>query len=235
MLTRRTFLLVPLAVPLAGVVNAQSAAPGKMLLSIHQNTVAGRRIPRIARGLGEGWDPVRRAERQSARGIPRERDVARCEARSDRSGTDTGFCRRRTAGYLDPGSGTGGIARDVEKALRSVRKPWPAENLLRVDNQPERHRGRLRGNPGLHPRNRRDRPEVQPHGDGRIPPHVNPPGNADLSAQGDSRGGASQRPAHARLLPLLVGPEQVRRSGLTPAGRARPRAFSGSASIRLAS
>ena len=51
MLTRRTFLLTPLAVPLARVANAQSAAPGKMLLSIHQNTsrAAGYR------GSLEGW------------------------------------------------------------------------------------------------------------------------------------------------------------------------------------
>ncbi len=38
MLTRRTFLLAPLTAPLVRVINAQSAAPGKMLLSIHQNT-----------------------------------------------------------------------------------------------------------------------------------------------------------------------------------------------------
>jgi len=51
MLTRRNLLLAPLAVPLARVVSAQSAAPGKMLLSIHQNTSreAGYR------GSLEGW------------------------------------------------------------------------------------------------------------------------------------------------------------------------------------
>ena len=51
MLTRRDLLLAPLAVPLARVVSAQSAASGKMLLSIHQNTsrAAGYR------GSLEGW------------------------------------------------------------------------------------------------------------------------------------------------------------------------------------
>ena len=55
MLTRRSFLLAPLAVPLAAPVarlaGAQSAPPGKMLLSIHQNTsrAAGYR------GSLEGW------------------------------------------------------------------------------------------------------------------------------------------------------------------------------------
>ena len=55
MLTRRSFLLAPLAVPLAAPVarlaGAQSAAPGKMLLGIHQNTsrAAGYR------GSLEGW------------------------------------------------------------------------------------------------------------------------------------------------------------------------------------
>ena len=51
MLTRRNLLLAPLAAPLARVVGAQSAAPGKMLLSIHQNTsrAAGYR------GSLEGW------------------------------------------------------------------------------------------------------------------------------------------------------------------------------------
>ena len=51
MLTRRNLLLAPLAVPLARVVGAQSAAPGKMLLGIHQNTsrAAGYR------GSLEGW------------------------------------------------------------------------------------------------------------------------------------------------------------------------------------
>jgi 2-keto-myo-inositol isomerase len=51
MLTRRTLLLTPLAVPLARVVHAQSAASGKMLLSMHQNTsrAAGYR------GSLEGW------------------------------------------------------------------------------------------------------------------------------------------------------------------------------------
>ena len=51
MLTRRNLLLAPLAVPLARVVSAQSAASGKMLLSIHQNTsrAAGYR------GSLEGW------------------------------------------------------------------------------------------------------------------------------------------------------------------------------------
>ena len=50
-LTRRSLLLAPLAAPLARVVSAQSAAPGKMLLSIHQNTsrAAGYR------GSLEGW------------------------------------------------------------------------------------------------------------------------------------------------------------------------------------
>ena len=51
MLARRTFLLAPLAAPLARVVSAQSAAPGRMLLSIHQNT------SRAAGYVGslEGW------------------------------------------------------------------------------------------------------------------------------------------------------------------------------------
>ena len=51
MLTRRTLLLAPLAVPLARVVHAQSAASGKMLLAMHQNT------SRAAGYVGslEGW------------------------------------------------------------------------------------------------------------------------------------------------------------------------------------
>ncbi len=55
MLNRRSFLLAPLAVPLAAPVarlaGAQSATPGRMLLSIHQNTsrAAGYR------GSLEGW------------------------------------------------------------------------------------------------------------------------------------------------------------------------------------
>ena len=51
MLTRRTFLLAPLAVPVARVVNAQSAEPGKMLLGMHQNTSRGAGY----RGSLEGW------------------------------------------------------------------------------------------------------------------------------------------------------------------------------------
>ncbi len=51
MLTRRSFLVAPVVVPLARVVNAQSAASGKMLLSMHQNTsrAAGYQ------GSLEGW------------------------------------------------------------------------------------------------------------------------------------------------------------------------------------
>ena len=51
MLTRRSLLLTPVASTLARVVSAQSEAPGKMLLSIHQNTsrAAGYR------GSLEGW------------------------------------------------------------------------------------------------------------------------------------------------------------------------------------
>ena len=51
MLARRTFVLASLAAPLAHVAAAQSASPGKMLLSIHQNTsrAAGYR------GSLEGW------------------------------------------------------------------------------------------------------------------------------------------------------------------------------------
>ena len=51
MLTRRSLLLTPVAAMLARAVSAQSAAPGKMLLSIHQNTsrAAGYR------GSLEGW------------------------------------------------------------------------------------------------------------------------------------------------------------------------------------
>ncbi len=51
MLTRRSLLLSPLAVPLARVVGAQTAASGKMLLAIHQNTsrAAGYRASL------EGW------------------------------------------------------------------------------------------------------------------------------------------------------------------------------------
>ncbi|MCH7532155.1 MAG: sugar phosphate isomerase/epimerase [Gemmatimonadetes bacterium] len=50
-LTRRTFLAASLATPLARLVDAQTAPPGKMLLSIHQNTsrAAGYR------GSLEGW------------------------------------------------------------------------------------------------------------------------------------------------------------------------------------
>lgn len=50
-LTRREILLAPLAAPLTHMVNAQSAAPGKMLLSMHQNTsrAAGYQ------GSLEGW------------------------------------------------------------------------------------------------------------------------------------------------------------------------------------
>ena len=51
MLTRRSFLAAPVLVPLSRVANAQSAASGKMLLSIHQNTsrAAGYQ------GSLEGW------------------------------------------------------------------------------------------------------------------------------------------------------------------------------------
>ncbi|MCY4601245.1 MAG: sugar phosphate isomerase/epimerase [Acidobacteria bacterium] len=50
-LSRRAVLLAPLAVPLAHAAAAQTAAPGKMLLAIHQNTsrAAGYR------GSLEGW------------------------------------------------------------------------------------------------------------------------------------------------------------------------------------
>ena len=51
MLTRRSFLLAPAAVTLARVGNAQSAARGKMLLSLHQNT---SRAAGYRRSL-EGW------------------------------------------------------------------------------------------------------------------------------------------------------------------------------------
>ena len=51
MLNRRAFLLTPLAIPLARVVNAQTAAPGKMLLSMHQNTARAAGY----RGSLEGW------------------------------------------------------------------------------------------------------------------------------------------------------------------------------------
>ncbi len=51
MLTRRTFLAASVAAPLTRLVDAQSAPPGKMLLSIHQNTsrAAGYRASL------EGW------------------------------------------------------------------------------------------------------------------------------------------------------------------------------------
>ena len=51
MLTRRTFVLATLAAPLARVVHAQTAPPGKMLLSIHQNTSRAAGF----RGSLEGW------------------------------------------------------------------------------------------------------------------------------------------------------------------------------------
>ena len=51
MLTRRTLLLTPLAASLARLVHAQSAAPGKMLLAMHQNTTRAAGF----RGSVEGW------------------------------------------------------------------------------------------------------------------------------------------------------------------------------------
>ena len=51
MLTRRTLLLTPLAASLARVVHAQSAAPGKMLLAMHQNTTRAAGF----RDSVEGW------------------------------------------------------------------------------------------------------------------------------------------------------------------------------------
>src|ERR1700733_9309610 len=51
MLSRRTALLAPLAAPLAGLVPSLTAAPGKMVLSIHQTTSVGAGYQK---GL-EGW------------------------------------------------------------------------------------------------------------------------------------------------------------------------------------
>ncbi len=51
MLSRRTALLAPLAAPLAGLVPSVTAAPGKMVLSIHQTTSVGAGYQK---GL-EGW------------------------------------------------------------------------------------------------------------------------------------------------------------------------------------
>ena len=51
MLTRRSLLLAPLAVAATRSVTAQTVAPGKMLLSIHQNTSLGAGF----RGSLEGW------------------------------------------------------------------------------------------------------------------------------------------------------------------------------------
>ncbi len=51
MLTRRNFLSVSLAAPLAWAVDTDSAAPAKMLLSIHQNTSRAAGF----RGSLEGW------------------------------------------------------------------------------------------------------------------------------------------------------------------------------------
>src|ERR1700722_7569365 len=51
MLSRRTALLAPLAAPLAGLVPSADAAPGKMVLSIHQTTSVGAGYQK---GL-EGW------------------------------------------------------------------------------------------------------------------------------------------------------------------------------------
>ncbi len=51
MLTRRSLLLTPLAVSLARAAAAQSAAPGRMLLAMHQNTSSGAGF----RGSLEGW------------------------------------------------------------------------------------------------------------------------------------------------------------------------------------
>ncbi len=51
MLSRRTALLAPLAAPLAGLVPSAAAAPGKMVLSIHQTTSVGAGYQK---GL-EGW------------------------------------------------------------------------------------------------------------------------------------------------------------------------------------
>ena len=51
MLTRREMLLVPVAVAATRVASAQNADPGKMLLSIHQNTSRGAGF----QGSLEGW------------------------------------------------------------------------------------------------------------------------------------------------------------------------------------
>ena len=51
MLTRREVLLVPVAVAAAQAADAQNAEPGKMLLSIHQNTSRGAGF----QGSLEGW------------------------------------------------------------------------------------------------------------------------------------------------------------------------------------
>ena len=51
MLTRRALLAAPLASPIARAAAAQTAAPGKMLLAIHQNTSRAAGF----RGSLEGW------------------------------------------------------------------------------------------------------------------------------------------------------------------------------------
>ena len=51
MLSRRSLFLAPVAASLARLVSAQSAAPGKMLLAMHQNTTRAAGF----RGSMEGW------------------------------------------------------------------------------------------------------------------------------------------------------------------------------------
>ena len=106
-----------------------------MLLSIHQNTSRAAGF----RGSLEGWaragiEYVELNDRMLDGFLENDTLAGAKSLLSDLGLTPV------SAAAVMPGAGTVGIARDVEKALRSVCQPRPAENLLPVDHEPERHR-----------------------------------------------------------------------------------------------
>ena len=229
MLSRRQVLLAPVAATLARVVSAQSAAPGKMLLAIHQNTSRGAGFRGSLEGLGQSRNPVCRTERAAPDGFLE---------------TDTLPAARRLLSDLDltPVSAAAALP-DLwipGPARAATLESWKRRcdqfatlGLTKIYSPSITNRPVTADDFAATPDCIREAGEIAREYDLtamiRVPPHVDPSGHPDVGAGDDSCGGAPQRPAHARLLPLLVGSEQVPGSGSARAGRARTCSFSGSA------
>ena len=205
----------------------KKSGTGKMTLCLHQNTSAGAGYRKSL----EGWAKAGIKEVELVSSMLDEFLKTEDLAAARKVVTDLGLtavsCSPGLNDFWNPTPARAANMETLETALRTVRDVRHQEDLQSGEHDHEDHARRLQIRPRYHSRDGGYRAAVRDGRGDRIHARVGISFEPPNVRESDPRGRASERPRAFRFLPLLVGPEQVRRYGSAAAGRRRACAFSG--------